>query len=460
MGNGFFVYFYITVKCFRKLQEFDKNNRNKNLRKRGDFMCQKHVLQNRVRIVAENISFAHSAVIGIWIKSGSRYEDDTNRGVSHFIEHLLFKGTSNRTAKQIAEELEALGGTLNAFTSKEYTCFYAKVLAAHLPRAIDLLSDMIFNSNFAEEDIKKERNVVLEEIKMYEDTPDEYIHDLFVSNVWEQHALGYPVLGTSNSIEGVDKKTIVKYYNEHYTPGNTVIAVAGNINYQIVFSQLEAVFGGWTSPQTVTGKLISPMVTRKDVFYPKDTEQVHFCVGTPSVAQDDERIYVMTVLNSAIGGGLSSRLFQTVREEKGLVYSIFSYNASYTGAGLFSVYAGTRSSTVIEVLNLILKELKKIQKDGISQEELNRIQTQVKGNILLSTENVSNRMSRLGKSEISFNRIVTGEEIIDRVFKVTLLDIHSLAKELFQGEKFSYISLGPERLSTEFPELLSANLLL
>ncbi|MFA5536627.1 MAG: pitrilysin family protein [Bacillota bacterium] len=423
-------------------------------------MCRKQVLQNGVRIVAENILFAHSAVIGIWIKSGSRYEDDTNRGVSHFIEHLLFKGTSNRTAKQIAEELEALGGTLNAFTSKEYTCFYAKVLAIHLPKAIDLLSDMIFNSNFAEEDIKKEKNVVLEEIKMYEDTPDEYIHDLFVSNVWQQHALGYPVLGTSNSIENVDKKTIIKYFNEHYTPANTVIAVAGNIDYQEVFSQLEKTFGGWDSPQTVAGKLIPPVVTRKDVFYPKETEQVHFCVGTPSIAQDDERIYVMTVLNSAIGGGLSSRLFQTIREEKGLVYSIFSYNASYTGAGLFSVYAGTRSSTATEVLDLILKELKKIQKDGITQEELKRIQTQVEGNILLSTESVSNRMSRLGKSELSFNRVVTGQEVIKKIFEVTLSDIYLLAKELFRGENFSYISLGPEKLTTEFPQLLSANLLL
>lgn len=422
-------------------------------------MYQKHVLPNGVRIVAEEIPFAHSAVIGIWIKSGSRYEDDANRGVSHFIEHLLFKGTSSRTAKQIAEELEALGGTLNAFTSKEYTCFYAKVLANHLPIAIDLLSDMFFNSNFAEEDIDKERNVVLEEIKMYEDTPDEYIHDLFVSNIWQKHPLGYPVLGTANSIGSMDKKTIKDYYHRRYTPTNTVIAIAGRIDYQEIFSQLEKVFGCWDAAEIAQHRLIPPVAQNKDMFYLKETEQVHLCIGVPSIAQEDERIYAMTILNNAIGGGLSSRLFQTIREERGLVYSIFSYNASYIDAGLFSIYAGTGPLTAEEVLNLIFQELKKIQREGITKDEMLRIQTQVKGNILLSMESVSNRMSRLGKSEISFDRVIKGEEIVDKVFKVTLPEIHLLAEELFKWENFSLTSLGPKKLSLDLPRLLSENLL-
>lgn len=420
-------------------------------------MHQKHVLQNGVRIVAENIPFAHSAVIGIWIKSGSRYEDDTNRGVSHFIEHLLFKGTANRTAKQIAEELEALGGTLNAFTSKEYTCFYAKVLADHLPIAIDLLSDMLFNSNFAEEDIEKERNVVLEEIKMYEDTPDEYIHDLFVSNIWQKHALGYPVLGTTHSIGMMDKKVIKGFYEKHYTPTNTVIAIAGKVDCQEALAQLENAFGEWDTPKAILNQLMPPVAQTKDAFYPKETEQVHLCIGTPSIARGDERIYSMTVLNNVIGGGLSSRLFQTIREERGLVYSIFSYNASYMDAGLFSVYAGTGPATAIEVLNLIFQELKKIQHEGITKDELMRIQTQVRGNILLSSESMSNRMSRLGKSELSFNRVITGEEIVDKIFKVTLREIHLLAEELFKRENFSLTSLGPEKLSLDLSQLLANN---
>lgn len=423
-------------------------------------MHQKHVLSNGVRIVAEPIPHAHSAVIGIWLKTGSRNERDINRGVSHFIEHLLFKGTSSRTAKIIAEELEALGGTLNAFTAKEQTCIYAKVLGEHLPIAIDLLSDMFFNSLFAEEDIEKERNVILEEIKMYEDTPDELIHDLFAANVWQLHSLGYPVLGTIASVARMDREIIMDYFKNYYIPQNTVIAVAGNIDCEQVFADLEKVFGSWRPNKVDMDNAEPPKPTSGTAYHLKNTEQVHLCLGTPSLPQDDERIYTMFILNNIIGGGLSSRLFQGIREERGLVYSIYSYHSSYVDAGLFSIYAGTGYLNATEVIKLILKELRKIKDAGITPEELTRTQAQIKGNILLSMESVSNRMSRLGRSEICYNRVITGEEIIAGVNKVTLPEVAALAEELFAGTNFSLTAIGPKELPVGLSELLKETLLL
>lgn len=421
-------------------------------------MYQKHRLPNGVRVVAERIPYAYSAVIGIWIRTGSRFEDDSNRGVSHFIEHLLFKGTENRTAKEIAEELEALGGTLNAFTAKEYTCYYAKVLAQHLPVAIDLLSDMLFNSLFAEAEIEKERNVVLEEIKMYEDTPDELIHDLFAANVWQRHPLGYPILGTVDSVSQMDRETILNYYHRHYIPENTVIAVAGNIDYHQVFSRLEAIFGKWSVPVKTNQRQEPPVPKSGEVYYPKDTEQVHFCLGTPSIAQDDSRIYTMIVLNSIIGGGLSSRLFQSIREERGLVYSIYSYHSSYVDAGLFSVYAGTGLDNTAEVVRLILQELGQIRDKGISHEELVKVREQIKGSILLSKESISNRMSRLGRSEICYNRIITSDEIVEGVAQVSEKEVQLLAESLFQKGKFSLTAIGPKGLALDLSRLITETL--
>ncbi|HHY60023.1 MAG TPA: insulinase family protein [Clostridia bacterium] len=418
-------------------------------------MYQKCVLSNGVRVVAESIPYAYSAVIGIWIRTGSRNEDDTNRGVSHFIEHLLFKGTTNRTAKQIAEELEAVGGTLNAFTAKEYTCFYAKVLAKHLDRAIDLLSDMFFNSLFTDEDIDKERNVVLEEIKMYEDTPDELIHDLFAANVWQQHPLGYPVLGTVESVQGIDRSVVLKYFENNYTPRNTVIAVAGNIDCDLVFRKLEGVFGSWSPASRHQRGYLPPVPRAGEAFYEKDTEQVHLCLGTPSIPQDDERIYTMFILNSILGGGLSSRLFQSIRENRGLVYSIYSYHCSYVDAGLFSIYAGTSRHNAREVVQLILREVNEVRKHGISPEELDKAKEQIKGSLLLSMESISHRMSRLGRSEICYNRIITTDEIIQGVSEVSLAQVQELAEGLFKENQFSLTMIGPEKLSIDLSQLIT-----
>ncbi|MGI6552967.1 MAG: M16 family metallopeptidase [Bacillota bacterium] len=323
-------------------------------------MYQKHILKNGVRVVIEEIPHAHSAVIGLWVRTGSRYENDRNRGVSHFIEHLLFKGTANRTAKQIAEELEVLGGSLNAFTAKEYTCFYARVLGEHLPKAVDLITDMFFHSNFAPEDIEKERKVILEEIKMYEDSPEELIHDLFATTVWQKHSLGYPILGTTDSVQGINEEIIRDYFQKYYTPERVVIAVAGKVRSEEILAMLEERYGDWQPNERKENAGEKPIAHAEVVFNEKDTEQVHLCIGTPGLAQNDARMYAMMILNNIIGGGLSSRLFQEIREERGLVYSIYSYHASYQDTGLFTIYAGTSPSNVMEVIELILKELRRV----------------------------------------------------------------------------------------------------
>lgn len=421
-------------------------------------MYEKHRLSNGVRIVAERIPYAYSAVIGIWVRTGSRFEHEENQGVSHFIEHLFFKGTSNRTAKQIAEELEALGGTLNAFTAKEYTCFYAKVLAEHLPVALDLLTDMFFNSLFAEGDIEKERNVILEEIKMYEDTPDELIHDLFAANLWQTHPLGYPILGSAESVEKIDRKAIIDYYHRHYTPENVVISVAGNIDYQQVFADLEKKFGHWSPSHKKPHRQAPPIPKSGEVYYHKDTEQVHLCLGTPSISQEDERIYQMIVLNGIIGGGLSSRLFQEIREERGLVYSIYSYHSAYIDAGLFSIYAGTGLNNTAEVVRLVLQELNQIREKGVTEEELVRVREQIKGSILLSMESISNRMSRLGRSEVCYNRIITSDEIIEGVTGVSIKEVQMLAEGLFQKDNLSLTAIGPRGLALDLAGLVAETL--
>lgn len=421
-------------------------------------MYEKYRLSNGVRVVAEKIPYAYSAVIGIWIRTGSRFEQTSNQGVSHFLEHLFFKGTTKRSAKEIAEELEALGGSLNAFTAKEYTCLYAKVLAEHLPVAIDLLSDMFFNSLFSEADIEKERNVILEEIKMYEDTPDELIHDLFAANVWQPHPLGYPILGSVESVRGIDRKVILDYYHQHYTPENVVISIAGNIDYQEVFSVLENIFGHWSASDKGRQTQDPPIPKSGEAYYHKDTEQVHLCLGAPSISQEDERIYAMIVLNCIIGGGLSSRLFQEIREERGLVYSIYSYHSSYIDTGLFSIYAGTGVDNTEEVVGLVLQELSQIREKGITEEELVRVREQIKGNILLSMESISNRMSRLGRSEVCYNRIITSEEIVAGITSVTLEEVQSLAEYLFQRNNLTLTAIGPKGLELDFSRLMTETL--
>ncbi|MEW6661188.1 MAG: M16 family metallopeptidase [Bacillota bacterium] len=402
----------------------------------------KETLPNGVRLVTEEIKSIHSASIGIWVKTGSRYEKDHNHGISHFVEHMLFKGTAKRSARKIAEELEAIGGTLNAFTAKEYTCYYAKVLAENLDTAMDVLADMYFNSLFEPKEIEKEKNVIMEEIKMYEDSPDELVHDLFANAVWPNHPLGRPIIGTIDSLKKIQCADLLEYCRNRYTANNTVIAIAGNIEHKNVVDQISGYFGNMAAGHD--GIESEPPVAGATVLMAqKDLEQLQICLGGPGLAQDDDDIYVLNVLNNVLGGGLSSRLFQEIREERGLAYSVYSYQTAYRDSGLFTIYAGTSPDNLEAVLRLIVKELLKLGSEGISEGELKRTKQQLKGNLLLSLENVNNRMMRLGKTEICFDRVITIEEILNKIAAVDLEAVKSLAKRLFLLDNLTFTSIGP-----------------
>lgn len=399
-------------------------------------------LANGVKVLTERIPHVRSAAIGVWVDVGSRDEDDYQAGITHFIEHLMFKGTDRRSAKNIAEELDAVGGQLNAFTTKEYTCYYARVLDEHLPMALDLISDMLFNSRFEAADIDRERNVILEEIKMYEDAPDELVHDIFAGTIWHSHPLGRPVIGDQKTVRNFSRPDLLSFYHQYYTPGNIVVAAAGNLDRERVLELVNNTFGRLTGVKKERRYAV-PEPNRRVFCRPKDTEQVHVCLGTPGLPLDHEQIYVFQIINTILGGGLSSRLFQEIREQRGLVYSVFSYHSSYHDSGLFCVYAGLSKENVRAALELIVNELRDIQVHGVSPAELQRAKDQLKGNLLLSLENVSTRMSRLGKSQLYLGKVIPPDEIVRRVMAVSDDDIKELARAKLRPENFSLASVGP-----------------
>ncbi|MCL6612384.1 MAG: insulinase family protein [Peptococcaceae bacterium] len=405
-------------------------------------MIKKSTLQNGIHLLTEDIAHVRSVAVGVWVNVGSRDESDEIAGISHFVEHMMFKGTEKRTAKQIAEALDAVGGQLNAFTTKEYTCYYAKVLDEHFDLALDVLSDMLFNSRFSAQDIDRERNVIIEEIKMYEDTPDELVHDVFANTIWQMHPLGRPIIGHAQVIKQLDRDTFLDFLKRYYVPGNMVISAAGNIDHDLAAEKIDRFFGGLKGDSTP--RVLSLPSPRKEVACrSKDTEQVHLCVGTPGMPLDHDQIYTFQLVNTILGGGLSSRLFQEIREQRGLVYSIYSYHSSYFDTGLFCIYAGLSRENVTPALDLIFKEIREIRDEGVTPQELRRAKDQLKGNLLLSLENVNTRMSRLGKSQLYLGKVVTPEEIVQRIEKVTVGDIKSLARERFNPRNFAIASVGP-----------------
>lgn len=405
-------------------------------------MYQKTTLPNGIRIVSESIPYVKSVTLGFWIGSGSRSEDNRTHGVSHFIEHLLFKGTQSRSAKEIAETVDEVGGQLNAFTAKEYTCYYIKVLDTHLPLAMDILSDMLLNSRFDRDDISREREVVLEEVKMYEDTPDELVHDIHLDANWSGHELGRNILGSVNSISQFERQLVLDYFQDFYTADNLVISAAGNFNHD----QLVELTNRYLGELGGRKKIIShqaPRLTPVRTLKAKDTEQVHLCLGTFSLSQNDPDIYTVHILNNILGGGISSRLFQSIREERGLAYSVYSYQTNYSDGGLFTVYAGTRPANANAVAELILANIEDVKRNGISLKEINRTKEQFKGNLLLGLESSSSRMSRLGKMETIFGRYITLDEVVEKIEKVTADDVQQMAQRLFKAESFCLTALGP-----------------
>lgn len=410
-------------------------------------MYRKSVMPNGIRVVSEAIPYVKSVTVGVWVGTGSRSEESHNHGVSHFIEHMMFKGTQTRSAKDIAETVDAVGGQLNAFTAKEYTCYYIKVLDNHLDLAMDILSDMLLASKFAPEDIDREREVVLEEINMYEDSPDELVHDLHLDNVWPRHPLGRNILGTTESIAAIDRKTITEYYRDFYTPDNIVIAAAGNLTHEAL-EELSGRFFGALQGKKRRLDGTPPAIALINSVHAKETEQVHLCLGTTSVPQDSPDIYVAHVLNNILGGGISSRLFQAIREERGLAYSIYSYQTNYSDCGLFTVYAGTRPGNVGQVAELILENIADLKRQGVAAAELTKTKEQFKGGLLLGLESSSSRMSRLGKMEITLGKYTGLDEIVAKIEKVSLDDLTGLMETGFVPDRLCFTALGPLKTDT------------
>lgn len=405
-------------------------------------MYNKITLDNGLRIVTEYIPHVKSVSIGLWVEAGSRKEETQNNGVTHFIEHMLFKGTESRSAKDIAESIDNIGGQINAFTSKECTCYYAKVLDRHLSTAIEVLSDMFFNSKFDEEEILKEKGVVFEEIKMYEDSPEDLVYDLLSETFFENHPLGLPILGSNQTLSSLNKDDIIDYYKKHYTPENTVISLVGNFDSNEAISLIKNYFDSWESEKKYVqdnGKLkLYPKIISKK----KDIEQLHFCLGMEGIPNGDDDLYPLLIANNVFGGGMSSRLFQTIREEKGLVYSIYSYLSTYKDTGLFSIYAGLNPDNLLTASKIIKNNIETIKKSLLSKEEILKSKEQLKGNYILGLESTSSRMTSIGKSELLLGKITSPQEVLDKIDNVSLNDIERVIKKVFDNSKYSITFVG------------------
>lgn len=412
-------------------------------------MINKHTCKNGVRIVFEHIPTVRSVAIGVWIHTGSRHENEKNNGISHFLEHMFFKGTTTRSAREIAESFDSIGGQVNAFTSKEYTCYYAKVLDEHAEYALEVLSDMFFNSTFVDEELQKEKNVVYEEIKMYEDTPDDIVHDLLTKATYETHPLGYPILGTEDTLATFTGDTLRQYMKERYTPENVVVSIAGNVNESFM-KTVEGYFGSYEGT-TKREQIHSPIFHPNKVSRKKETEQAHLCLGYKGLNVGDDKVYSLIVLNNVLGGSMSSRLFQEVREQRGLAYSVFSYHSSYEDSGMMTIYAGTGNQQLETLYETIQQTLDKLKDTGITEKELANSKEQLKGSLMLSLESTNSRMSRNGKNEMLLGTHRSLDEMIESINSVTKEDVDDLIHQTFT-EEFAVSLISP---TGELPKALA-----
>ncbi|KAF2426898.1 M16 family metallopeptidase [Bacillus subtilis] len=392
-------------------------------------MIKRYTCQNGVRIVLENNPTVRSVAIGVWIGTGSRHETPEINGISHFLEHMFFKGTSTKSAREIAESFDRIGGQVNAFTSKEYTCYYAKVLDEHANYALDVLADMFFHSTFDENELIKEKNVVYEEIKMYEDAPDDIVHDLLSKATYGNHSLGYPILGTEETLAFFNGDSLRQYMHDYYTPDRVVISVAGNISDSFI-KDVEKWFGSYEAKGKATG-LEKPEFHTEKLTRKKETEQAHLCLGFKGLEVGHERIYDLIVLNNVLGGSMSSRLFQDVREDKGLAYSVYSYHSSYEDSGMLTIYGGTGANQLQQLSETIQETLATLKRDGITSKELENSKEQMKGSLMLSLESTNSKMSRNGKNELLLGKHKTLDEIINELNAVNLERVNGLARQLF-----------------------------
>ncbi len=403
---------------------------------------QKTQLENGLKIISETIDYARSICVGIWVNAGSRDEKKEENGISHFIEHMSFKGTKNRTAIQIAKELDAIGGMSNAFTGKENTCFHAKVLGKHFSVAADVLSDIFLNSVYSPEDIEKERWIILQEIKMQEDSPEEYIHDLFQRVFWKDHPIGMPILGTKESVMGINREKIIRYINTHYSPKNVIISAAGAVSHDDVLKYFLPMFEQIPASDIDPKRFPPSPCFDVSVNY-KDLEQVHICLGTESVSIKDQRRFAVSVLNSILGGNMSSRLFQEIREKQGLAYSVYSFIGSYSDTGFLGIYVACDARHVNDVLLTINKEIKRLFHADIEQSDVDSAKEYLTGGIYLSSESIENRMIRIARNELIFGRYIPYEETVANIEKVSLDDVVNVAEMLFKDKQLALVTLGP-----------------
>jgi len=402
----------------------------------------KDVLPSGIRLVTEGMPHVRSVAVGVWVETGSRVEPEERGGISHLIEHLVFKGTENRSAEDIARAIDSVGGQMDAFTAKENTCFYVSVLDEHLPLAVDLLVDILRRPLFAAEHIEKEKAVVLQEIKMVEDTPDDLIHDLFAEQFWPAHPLGRPILGRWEVVQGLDRGAILGHLEDEYAPAKIVIAVAGHVEHARVADLFTERFDGYSR----TGRrheLVPPAPHPAAQVVHKPLEQVHLVVGFPGIPDSAPERYALYLLNDVIGGSMSSRLFQEVRERQGLAYSVHSGLQSYRDTGLFYVYAGTDAANFNKVVKALLKELRALKKDGIGADELQRAKDHLKGNLMLSLESTSSRMNRLAKQELRFGSFLSMDAMLAAIDGVRPDEVGALIHRILDEEQLSLLALGP-----------------
>ena len=410
------------------------------------------VLGNGLRLITEPMPHVRSVTVGVWLTRGSRHEIDERAGIAHFVEHMLFKGTDTRTAEDIAQAIDSIGGQLDAFTAKEYASYYIKVLDEHLPLAVELLADLVRRPAFEPDEIEREKKVILEEIKMVEDTPDDLVHELFTQHFWEGHPLARPILGSRETVEALTRETVVRYFSGAYVASNMVISAAGNLEHARVRELVDAAFGDLTATGEPFGEE-PPRVSPQVVTRSKELEQSHVCLGTNSYPQSHADRYVSYILNTVLGGSMSSRLFQNIREKRGLAYSVFSGLSAYRDAGNITIYAGCANDAVGQVVDLCVDELKGMKRAPVSDAELRRAQDHLKGSLMLSLENTASRMSHLARQEIYFERHFGLDETIAGVDAVTTGDIQRVAADLFSNGSLAATMVGPAA-----PELSRARL--
>jgi predicted Zn-dependent peptidase len=402
----------------------------------------KTTLPNGVRVLVEPVSTVRSAAIGLWCKTGSAQEMDNEAGITHLIEHMLFKGTKNRTAKEIAESIEGRGGGLNAFTDKENTCYYCRVLSDDVENGIDVLCDMMRNSLIDPKELIMEQSVVLEEIKRGEDEPGDHVHEVHLAERWGAHPYGKPIIGTRESVSGFQRDDLTAYMDRRYRGGNVLLAVAGNVDPKDVTKWAEERLGdlpeGGGADETPR-----PQGAKKHTYLSKEVEQVHFCIGSDGTSIYDQDIYAQSVLDAALGGSMSSRLFQEIRERRGLAYAIGSYSLSYSGGGAYTVYGGTAKATWEQVQELVRKEFDSVMADGLPDAELERLKRQICGNVVLALEGMSARMMRTSKNELFHRREIPIEETMERIEAVTNVQIVELARKNLAEDRVSVTAIGP-----------------